>query len=211
MPAKFGGVCFSLPGCRVLCQGLAREDVSPEHNKHLLALQKCSGLLGEMGCLRLAGSQPGSCRLTAHHCHRLCEPCHSRAQVGIGIMTSTQGIPEWVGNLAGLTWGTAGHVAGALQTLAPCHTGWVGDRHQGPSTAITLHWLPEPLWDHPTGPGDLFHTHTSLPPLILGAKSAWAQQTPQKAAQDSGSTWGPWVMTLCHPTLQHTHCGPGWL
>lgn len=72
MPAKCGGgVCFSLPGCTVLCQGLAREDVSPEHNKHLLALQKCSGLLGEMGCLRLAGSQPGSCGLTAHHCHRL--------------------------------------------------------------------------------------------------------------------------------------------
>lgn len=70
MPAKQGG-CVSLPGCTVVCQGLAREDVSLEQNRHLLALRMRSALLGQMGCMRLAGSQPGHWALAAHCCHRL--------------------------------------------------------------------------------------------------------------------------------------------
>lgn len=71
MLAMWGG-CLSLPGCTV-CQGLAREDVSLEQNRHLLALWMCSALLGQMGCMRLAGSQPGRWGLAAHRCHRLSE------------------------------------------------------------------------------------------------------------------------------------------
>ena len=142
--------------------------------------------------------------------------CHSPAQVGTGNVASTQHIPEWVRDPAGLTWVTAGHVAGALQTLAPpapCHTGWDSGRGTValalPSSSSSSQSLfgTIPLVLEISSP-----MHTSPSPLILRAKSAWGSANPAESSpgcQQHPATLGYDSMPP-HPTLQHTHCSPGW-
>lgn len=149
------GGCLSLPGCTVSV--LATEDVSPGQDSHLLTMDVLSPAR--------EGGLPEAGRVTAWelgaHSPPLAEAqhqlSHSPAQVGMANTASTQGSPKGLGDPAGLTWGTAGKVAGEPLTAppAPCHTGWDGSR----GTMALLFQLPKPLWDHPPGPGVFPHAH----------------------------------------------------
>lgn len=160
----------------------------------------CSALLGKVGCLRLAGSQPGSLGLTAHHWQRLSISC---ATVLLNT-ASTQGSPKGLGDPAGLTWGTVGKVAGEPLT----------QHHQHPATLAGM--AAEAPWPSSSSSQSLFGTiplvlecsplHTSSSPLILRAKLAWGSANPAKSSPETLSC----NSLPLHPTLQHAHCGPGW-
>lgn len=118
--------------------------------------------LWEMCCLRLAGSQPGSWGLTAHHCHRLSVSC---ATVLLRWKQKT-GHPQVRRRPSRTHLGVIGssHPGTSTSSTLPHCLGW-WQRQHGPSSIITLLQLLEPLWNHPTGPGGL-PPHTDLHHLL---------------------------------------------
>lgn len=196
------GGCLSLPGCTVSV--LATEDVSPGQDSHLLTMDVLSPAR--------EGGLPEAGRVTAWelgaHSPPLAEAqhqlSHSPAQVGMANMASMQGNPKGLGDPAGLTWGTAGEVAGEPLT----------QHHQHPATLAGM--AAEAPWPSSSSSQSLFGTiplvlecspmHTSSPPLILRAKLAWGSANPAKSSPGTLSC----NSLLPHPTLQHAHSGPGW-
>lgn len=125
--------------CQAAVSMLATQDVSPRHNSHLLRMNVLSpareGGLPEAG--RVTAWQLGAHNPPlAEAEHQL---PHSPVHVGMGNVFSTQGSLKGLG----LTWETAGKVAGGSLTALPasCHTGWDASR----GTIALLLQLPKPL------------------------------------------------------------------
>lgn len=115
------------------------------------------------------------------------EQCHSPAQVKTGSMTLIQGVPEWVGDPAGFTCGTAPSTHQHHQHPAAL-AGRAAD-----STAITLLTLLQPFWDCPAGPSDPCpDPHFPISSDPWGPVLPGAQQILQKAP------WGAGDATLHH-------------
>lgn len=155
-----------------------------------------SALLGKVGCLRLAGSQPGSLGLTAYQRQRLSiNYPTSPAQVGMGTVSSTQGSLKRLGDPAELTWETAGKVAGGPLTQ---HY-----QHPAPLAGMAAE-APPPAPRASSGPSSLVlecsPMHASPSPLILRAKLAWGSANPTKSSPGAlnYSSLPP------YPTLHHT-------
>lgn len=159
--AVIWGGCLSLPSCTVSV--LATEDVSPGQNSHLLTMDVLSPAR--------EGGLPEAGRVTAWelgaHSPPLAEAqhqlCHSPAQVRMANTASTQGSPKGLGDPAGLTWGTAGKVAGEPLT----------QHHQHPATLAGM--AAEAPWPSSSSSQSLFGTI----PLVLECSPLHISSSPQ--------------------------------